>query len=307
MSSPSDPFETLARRLGGRLVGAWPLKGGVSAATSAVEVESPDGAHRRFVVRRPGGHYWRELGDQDLRLLERLADVGLPVARPRLLDAAGEIFGQPALVLDYLEGEPDYSSGDLAIKLEALARQLAAIHALPDTGSFRPLLPNLDERAIAFFARDPERPDESLGESLVRAALRRRPEPPRGNPDAVLHGDFWPGNVLWRDGRISGVIDWEDAAIGDPLYDLAISRLDMLWTYGPEALEPFTAAYARAAPHVDLTPLPWFDLGACLRPCGQISVWATAAADPATSARTMRERHAWFRGQALEAYALLTR
>ncbi|HEX2560772.1 phosphotransferase family protein [Phenylobacterium sp.] len=306
MSPRADPFETLARRLGGELVRAWPLTGGVSAATSALEVELADGARRKFVVRRPGGHYLRDLRERDVQLLERLADAGLPAPCPRLLDAEGEIFGQPALVLDYLEGELDFGEADLPAKLDALARQLAAIHAAP-LPAFLPLLPRLDERAFAFFARTPEAPDESLGESEVRAALRRWPRPPSSNPDTLLHGDFWPGNVLWRDGQISGVIDWEDAAIGDPLYDLAISRLDLLWAYGPSAVEPFTVAYARLAPQVDLTFLPWFDLGACLRPCGQISIWATSADAPAEAASRMRERHASFRSKALAAYALLTR
>ncbi|MFC3077540.1 phosphotransferase [Phenylobacterium terrae] len=306
MDAPSDPFAQLAHRLGGALVRAWPLTGGVSAATSALEIELPGGERRRFVVRRPGGHYLRDLREADVALLERLGEAGLPAPRPRLLDAEGEIFGQPALVLDYLEGELDFGEADLPGKLDALARQLAAIHAA-DLSRFLPLLPNLDQRAFAFFARTPEDPDESLGESEVRAALQNRPRPPRSNADVLLHGDFWPGNVLWRDGRISGVIDWEDAAVGDPLYDLAISRLDLLWAYGPEAVDPFTAAYARAAPQVDLTLLPWFDLGACLRPCGQISVWATSADDPAEAAARMRDRHAGFRRQALAAYALLTR
>jgi hygromycin-B 4-O-kinase len=36
-----------------------------------------------------------------------------------------------------------------------------------------------------------------------------------------VHGDFGSNNVL-TDGRcITGVIDWEEALIGDPLFDLA--------------------------------------------------------------------------------------
>ena len=27
---------------------------------------------------------------------------------------------------------------------------------------------------------------------------------------ALLHGDYWPGNVLWKNGALVGVIDWED-------------------------------------------------------------------------------------------------
>jgi aminoglycoside phosphotransferase (APT) family kinase protein len=34
--------------------------------------------------------------------------------------------------------------------------------------------------------------------------------------------------VLWRDGRIVAVIDWEDAQVGDPLADLANTRLELL-------------------------------------------------------------------------------
>ncbi|HEY9219163.1 MAG TPA: phosphotransferase, partial [Phenylobacterium sp.] len=119
------------------------------------------------------------------------------------------------------------------------------------------------------------------------------------NAATLLHGDFWPGNVLWDAGRIAAVIDWEEAAFGDPLHDLGISRLDMLWAYGEPASQAFTAAYAKAAPHVDLAGLPWFDLAAALRPAGQISRWAAIADDPREKAQHMRERHALFRDRAL--------
>src|SRR5438067_5191571 len=28
------------------------------------------------------------------------------------------------------------------------------------------------------------------------------------NERVLLHGDFWPGDTLWRDGRLVAVIDW---------------------------------------------------------------------------------------------------
>jgi aminoglycoside phosphotransferase (APT) family kinase protein len=41
-------------------------------------------------------------------------------------------------------------------------------------------------------------------------------------PRTVVHGDFWFGNVLLSDGRLSGVVDWEAATIsGEPVRDLA--------------------------------------------------------------------------------------
>ncbi|SFS64623.1 aminoglycoside phosphotransferase family protein [Paenibacillus sp. BC26] len=37
----------------------------------------------------------------------------------------------------------------------------------------------------------------------------------------LVHGDFGSNNVLTKGGRITGVIDWSEAMIGDPLYDIA--------------------------------------------------------------------------------------
>jgi aminoglycoside phosphotransferase (APT) family kinase protein len=40
-------------------------------------------------------------------------------------------------------------------------------------------------------------------------------------PLTVVHGDFWIGNVLTKDGSVSGVVDWEGgAAGGEPIRDL---------------------------------------------------------------------------------------
>lgn len=32
-------------------------------------------------------------------------------------------------------------------------------------------------------------------------------------PRGVMHGDFWPGNLLVSEGRVSGVMDWETASV----------------------------------------------------------------------------------------------
>ena len=62
---------------------------------------------------------------------------------------------------------------------------------------------------------------------------------PRRNLPALLHGDYWPGNVLWEDGRLAAIIDWEDASVGDPLVDVSNARLEILWVFGP-SVEEFT-------------------------------------------------------------------
>ena len=55
-------------------------------------------------------------------------------------------------------------------------------------------------------------PDDALRDCL-RAAARRQ--------SVLLHLDFHPLNVLVADGRVSAVLDWANARIGDPRADLA--------------------------------------------------------------------------------------
>ena len=49
---------------------------------------------------------------------------------------------------------------------------------------------------------------------------------------ALLHGDFWPGNLRWEGEELVGVLDWEDCHQGDPMVDVAVTRLE-LYLLGP--------------------------------------------------------------------------
>jgi hygromycin-B 4-O-kinase len=41
------------------------------------------------------------------------------------------------------------------------------------------------------------------------------------NVRGLVHGDFGSNNVVAADGRITAVVDWSEAMVGDPLYDVA--------------------------------------------------------------------------------------
>ena len=105
-----------------------------------------------------------------------------------------------------------------------------------------------------------------------------------------------PATCLWRDGRLVGVIDWEDAARGDPLADLANSRLEILWAFGDDAMHDFTRRYAALTP-IDGSNLPYWDLYAALRHIPHIRA---IAADDAAAEAQLRERHRLFVAQAFE-------
>ena len=55
-------------------------------------------------------------------------------------------------------------------------------------------------------------------------------ELPKLQKNILIHGDLFRDNTLFDEERLSGIIDWSDAALGDPLFDLAVVALDWCFT-----------------------------------------------------------------------------
>lgn len=55
---------------------------------------------------------------------------------------------------------------------------------------------------------------------ILDAFLTLRRNKPRPLPLSLIHGDFNPANFLYADGRVTALIDWENARVGDPREDL---------------------------------------------------------------------------------------
>lgn len=77
----------------------------------------------------------------------------------------------------------------------------------------------------------------------VAALLRGRPIAP--SPVGLFHGDFQPGNVLFNQGRIEAILDWELAGIGPQLLDIGW----LMMMGDPDAWDPVWAA--KHVPPVD--------------------------------------------------------
>lgn len=276
----------------GRLLRAWRLVGGVSARVTALETERPDGLTTRLVVRRHGdgdrGHNARIARDE-FALLRIARSHGLAAPNPYLVDESCELLPAPFVVIEYVDGETDSAPPDVAGYVAQAAEQLAKIHGVTSS----PDLAFLPGPGRGFGER-PGNLDAALNEARIRDALESAWPLSRVNDPVLLHGDYWPGNILWNDGQLVAVVDWEDAAVGDPLADLANTRLEMLWSFGADAMQAFTGHY-RSKTAVDFTNLPYWDLCAALRPCSKISGWGL---DSATK-RRLRSRHRWFVDQAL--------
>lgn len=279
---------------GARLERTWPLEGGISTAMTAFEFSMPADETLRRILRKPSE--WRlrqnpKAAEHEFRLLGALHAHGVPVQRPCAFIQPGD-----ALVIEYLQGAPEIDPIDKSAFVARYAQQLAAIHAI-----------DWETLGLEFLTREEKGypnpwkgSNETLREPEIRAVVE--PREVRSTGAVLRHGDFWPGNVLWREGAITGVIDWEEALIGDPLADLGICRLDLWWVLGEEASDEFTERYGELT-GLDLSELPYWDLCASLRPMANLEDWAgsyPALGRPDITYETMARDHQAFVARALK-------
>jgi len=220
------------------------LEGGSSAFVARLELESPSSGQRWVVFRqhtdRTGKDHTSGVALKEFHLTRALAQAGFEVAAPLALHTDAPSSG-PWLVSEWVEGSTVVSEAEVGDALVQMSQFLARLHAMD--------LARLDGVDLAFI-EDPVAAlprylkNDEIGEVVQQAlaeGVRRRP-----NPHVLVHGDFWPGNVMFDRGRLVAVLDWEDAQLGDPLADLACARVELTCAYGHHASELFSAAYLEA-------------------------------------------------------------
>lgn len=252
------------------LPGAWASAvhafGVVLGDQSAGSDPAEPGRRRQFVLRR---HVWADAIEEDPGLISR--EVGAlraiearpgDIVAPRIIavDADASSTDVPAVLQSLMPGRVINPPADAAGR-EAFARQLATtaagIWAGPTTGVDaryapwnagatldappRSRRPELWERAFAVFAGGPP------------GHASEQPSKP-----TLVHRDFHPGNVLWRQGSVSGVVDWVHACLGPPAVDVAHCRLNLIvrLDLGHGCADALLAEAVRLGATWD----PWFDV-----------------------------------------------
>ncbi|MEO1268018.1 MAG: phosphotransferase family protein [Myxococcota bacterium] len=276
----AEPFDRLVQRIapGATPLRSWTLEGGVSAYVDALEFIRPNGTQDRVVVRRPQVHPWTspaylDRASMEFNLLKALRKAHIAVPEPHLLDTSGELLSAPYFVMGYVEGTTVVLPEALPDALKQMAHTLAQIHALDVTKMALPQLPYRNDPVTETLTYLPQ----TTAYQKLRAVLsNHHPWPSQQHRRAsLLHGDFWPGNLLWNAGELIAVIDWEDAALGDPLSDLACCRVELLWRHGPAVVDAFTTHY-RTQTQRDLTILPFWDVYVAAAAMATMGQWGLA-------------------------------
>jgi homoserine kinase type II len=174
----------------------------------------------------------------EFALLRALATAGVPV--PAVLPLAGaelpEHGGKPFGVFPWVEGEILCLERVDAAACRSIGTALARVHAASANvaqlgrGRFGP--GDMLER-LTRVERETENAELLRDVARVRALYARLTSERNPNlPAGVVHGDLFRDNVLWKNGNIAALLDFESAFHGPFVYDLLVTIA--AWCYRSE-------------------------------------------------------------------------
>jgi aminoglycoside phosphotransferase (APT) family kinase protein len=170
-----------------------------------------------------------------------VADLGYPAPRVLFATMDAAPVGGPFLIMERLPGVVLPRARPLGMAGVLIEQQLR-LHAL-DPEPLRRALEREGVKVATFdgYLDQFERrmSDASLaGLAPAMAWLRaRRPRPEE--PSVICHGDFHPQNILVQGAAVTGVVDWPNALVAEPAFDVAATRV--ILRFAPVTLAQLSA------------------------------------------------------------------
>jgi homoserine kinase type II len=234
LTVPSD--DDLATFLGAYDLGEKRSAEGIEAGTvnSSYALEMGQGRYfLRIYEEQPQAG-----AEAEARLLLHLASAGVPTPSPvQARDGAmvRMLSGKPAAIFPWVEGDMLCLKAVTPAAGHDVGAALARMHL---AGPAPPVATSLGtgrfgaDDLVARCDRVAKSTDvvarvlaEPLRDAVIRLDRKRRNDLPRG----LVHGDLFRDNVLWHDGKIAALLDFESAHRGAFAYDLAVTILS--WSF----------------------------------------------------------------------------
>ncbi|MGD1050097.1 MAG: aminoglycoside phosphotransferase family protein [Solirubrobacteraceae bacterium] len=244
LAGPSAVIVDVARLPGGQHADTWRVDTATPAFSAVV---------RQFPIGDAGARHEQRV----LQTLDGLQGLA-PVLLGQDLDARWS--PHPTTVISRLDGEPDITPSDPLSWARELGHALALVHGV--SGDRLAGLPSVfDGRGSQAELSGP-----------LAAKVRSRWSQIVESPERLSHCDYWSGNVVWRGGRLAGIVDWSGAACGPRGYDVAWCRLDLLLLFDERIADVFLAAYEAAIGQTAGDAVIW-DAWAAARSHDTVETW----------------------------------
>ena len=251
---------------GARVVRARRLRGGVSSIVHEVAIVYRSGYRTTVVLRRVP--FWDDVPNHDPGAEVRadaaiLALLNGRAGAPHLIaaDGDGDGCGTPGLLMTRVPGRPNVAPRDVHGWVRGLADAVRSVQGADvDTASLPAFVPWLPA------SEDPPT-WASAPKAWAEARRSLHASLPRASAEGFVHRDLHPGNVLFKTGALSGIVDWSHAARGPVEADVSRCRVEVAILAGMDAADAFLVACGDLAVDYDrrwdslvaLELHPWVD------------------------------------------------
>jgi aminoglycoside phosphotransferase (APT) family kinase protein len=245
-----------------------PLTGGFSKRTVLFETEDEINGRQSLILRAEQAVSLPRFSDiiQEFHLIKFAVDSGLPTPDALWLEADLAHFGKPFVVMEVAQGS-NYgwtmgqklpASDEL---LQSIIDALCALH----TAAIRPDDPRIARSHLAEWTpftsvRENSRyyVTEYMPKLIRQTGIVPTPElvralnwlkdnvPDVSDPPVLVHLDFGLNNILIDGDRVSAILDWESARLGDPCDDILVMQRELAdYLSMEEFLERYQAGTGR--------------------------------------------------------------
>ena len=251
---------------GARVLHARSRRGGSSSAVHVVTVDDGRGTRHQAVLRRyvrpEVQHEAVDLVATEAAALRLLATSSLPTPELIAADHTGAHAGVPTVLMSLLPGRIEWAPSPAGLEpfLARLAEPLLAV----------------SEVAVPAGTRIPVYRPYELGRALGPPPWTRLPRkvwdtavalyqaPPPLRERRFIHRDYHPGNVLWRRGAVTGVVDWQHASLGAPEADVGHCRVNLYWHFSAAVADRFLRRWQAISGRTEYHP--YWDVAVVLAP-----------------------------------------
>jgi aminoglycoside phosphotransferase (APT) family kinase protein len=223
------------------------LKGGIETATYQFQLKGDQQVLNRPLVLRLYPEY---RGSDDAiwesSVQNALAETGYPTARAFTVCPDKAILGGAFYLMEFLPGQPLWNA-----PFDTIPTMLGITHAELHQIDPAPLLKSLQAQGLpegrfrfrtdffAWLAAAAAGTEFPWARAILDWLIQNRPPTP--DRLAICQGDFHPLNILVKEGKVTGVLDWH-LSIADPVLDVAntirlITMIQHLSVPGAESID----------------------------------------------------------------------
>ena len=209
------------------------IAGGYSKFTMDITLTNPKLLPSNIILRGDADGAFGGMSVVDeYSLIQSVYANGVCAPEPLALDRGDKVFGSPFMLMEKMPGEclghmyniPDLYSPPLVTDI---AEKLAAVHHIPLTkfgAEINGANSRSSDKALEWITGSEAAWKASNLPSIAFASafewLRCHVELYDDSPRVLVHGDYGLNNLLISGDRVTGILDWEHAHIGNPSYDL---------------------------------------------------------------------------------------